>query len=480
MSATAFSHVLDNPLVCNRLMQYIPVRDALSCIRVCKTWTQHFARAVWQTIDFKTHESFLLLDSAIVQQYRQHIQAIENVSIPVHLESLGEDIHLNRLTSISVLLSKDDTLFNTRCQELIRSNKTSLTALEVEADYKTDPWSVAFPLEVFLPDPGSNWTSKLKKLMIMGFTMPHTSLVTILRSCPALTSLDLWDTVIQPSEDGTEDRYRHLGMTYFILDADNLLVQNPVPGQSKSLLVHFPNLWTLSTYGYAVDTFPSTLLWDEIRQWCPRLRNLETNCTPAPLIAKMLTQASVGLARVHFDYDAAAADIFLSLLVHRKTLVKVSAATAGSGFYGKETVPEVKDPLEGETWIAQCIPQQCSQLEELFLPEHAMNMDEVEKKDWQCRGLKDLRIRVQGLDTAEAIDRVVATWNRRRRVKLGLDLESRSANAERTGPDAAAEERDMMTKEHPGASLEERVVRHLLKFDKLKSVWLGKAVHRLS
>ncbi|KAF9984365.1 hypothetical protein BGZ75_004079 [Mortierella antarctica] len=389
-------------------MQFIPVRDALSCIRVCKTWTQHFARSVWHTIDFKTHEAILLLDPTTVQKYGHHIQAIENMSKQAHLEALGEAITFNRLISISVLLSKDDTLFNTHCQELIRSNK-----------------------------------------------------------------------VIKPNEDGTEDRYQHLGLLYFIADADNLLVQYPIRGQSKSLLVHFPKLRTISTYGYVTDTFPIRLFWDEIRRWCPDLRNLETNCTPAPLIARMLTQAWTGLERVHFDYDAAAADIFLSLLAHRKTLVKLSSATTRTGFYEREVVLEVKDPLEDETWMVQCIPQQCQQLEELFLPEHAMNMDEVEKKEWRCRGLKDLRIRVQGIDTAEAIDRVVATWHRRRRVKQGMDLESRSVNADKSGSDATAEERDLVTKEQAGTSLEERVVRHLLKFDQLKSVWLGKAVRRL-
>ncbi|KAF9287651.1 hypothetical protein BGZ68_001510 [Mortierella alpina] len=477
MSTTALSNALDNPQVCARLMQFVPVRDALSCIRVCKFWTQHFARSIWHTIDFSTHEAILKLDPETVQRYRHHIQAIENISKQAHLEALGQDIVINRLKGISVLLSKTDTQFNTHCHELIRANKAGLTALEVEAEHRTEPWPVAFPLEDFLPEATSNWTSKLKKLMIMGFTMPHESLAIILRSCPALISLDLWNTIVEPSEDGTEDRYQHPGLTYLIVDADKLLVLNPVPGQSKSLLVHFPNLRTISTYGYVTNTFPITLFWDEIRRWCPGLRNLETNCTPAPLIAKMLTHAFTGLARVHFDYDAAAADIFLSLLVHRRTLVKVSSATTWSGFYDKEAVREVKDPLEGETWMVQCIPQQCQQLEELFLPEHAMNMDEVEKKEWQCRGLKDLRIRVQGIDTAEAIDRVVATWHRRRRVKLGLDLEFRSVNGDMIGLEAGAE-RDMVTKEQTGTTLEERVVRHLLKFDKLKSVWLGKAVHR--
>ncbi|CAO3567034.1 unnamed protein product [Mortierella alpina] len=478
MSTTSFSHVLDNPLVCARLMQFIPVRDALSCIRVCKNWTQPFARSIWHTIDFKIH---LLLDQDAVQKYRHHIRALENLSSQEHLKALGEVLSFNQLTCINVLLSKDDAQFNTHCYEIIQRNKTTLTTLDVEADYKVEPWSVVFPLEIFLPDEESDCASKLKKLMIMGFTMPYTSLVRILRSCPALTSLDLWDSVIQPNEDGIEDRCEHPGITYFIANAGAMLFQNPVPGQGHSLLVHFPNLKTLSTYGSSSVTCPTTLLWDEIRRWCPGLRNLETNCTPAPLIATMLTRAFVGLSRVHFDYDAAAADVLLSLLVHQKTLVKVSSATSGSGFYQTEKVLELKDPLEDETWMVQCIPQRCERLEEFFLPEHAMNMDEVEKKEWRCRNLKDLRIRVQGIDTAEAIDRVVAIWSQRRRVKLGLDMDSRSENDVENGPDAAAaaKERDMVTKDPAGLSLEERVVRHLLKFDKLSSVWLGKAAHHL-
>ncbi len=64
---------------------------------------------------------------------------------------------------------------------------------------------------------------------------------------------------------------------------------------------------------------------------------------------------------------------------------------------------------------------------------------------------------------------------RRVRIRFGVW----SLIAEKDGLEVREEEREMMIKEPAGTSLEERVVRHLLEFEKLRSVWLGKAVYRL-
>ncbi|KAF9397796.1 hypothetical protein BGX21_008497 [Mortierella sp. AD011] len=89
----------------------------------------------------------------------------------------------------------------------------------------------------------------------------------------------------------------------------------------------------------------------------------------------------------------------------------------------------------------------------LSIKNNSMDMSHVEKSLWKCSDLKVLRARIKGLDTAEKIDRALQLWVEGRKVK---DEKMRSQK-----------DKQCRTGEIGGSSIEERVARHLLAFDKL-------------
>ncbi|KAG0209839.1 hypothetical protein BGX33_005296 [Mortierella sp. NVP41] len=104
--------------------------------------------------------------------------------------------------------------------------------------------------------------------------------------------------------------------------------------------------------------------------------------------------------------------------------------------------------------------QDCSRLETMDLHLHEMDMDEVEKGEWACKDLHSLRVRVKGLDTKDKILKAVALWR---------------AGCRRRWQEEVAEGFVVMDVEQneTDLSIEARVARYLVKFDKLEKVWLG-------
>jgi hypothetical protein len=88
-----------------------------------------------------------------------------------------------------------------------------------------------------------------------------------------------------------------------------------------------------------------------------------------------------------------------------------------------------------------------------------MNMNEVNMGEWACKDLRALHIRVKDLDTEDKIPKTIALWRkgcwRRWQKKAGAPIPVEA------------------NQEPMDNSIEARVARHLLKFEKLWSVWLG-------
>ncbi|KAG0276235.1 hypothetical protein BGZ95_007814 [Linnemannia exigua] len=99
-------------------------------------------------------------------------------------------------------------------------------------------------------------------------------------------------------------------------------------------------------------------------------------------------------------------------------------------------------------------------MEILDLHAHEMDMDEVEMGDWICRDLKEIRLRVKGLNIKDNILKAIVLWRkgcwRRWREQAGTPV------AEEEG---RLDETDM--------SIVALIACHLLKFDTLWTAWLG-------
>ncbi|KAG0248062.1 hypothetical protein BG011_000566 [Mortierella polycephala] len=115
-----------------------------------------------------------------------------------------------------------------------------------------------------------------------------------------------------------------------------------------------------------------------------------------------------------------------------------------------------------------------------------MDMDLIEDHEWACKDLRELRVKIKGLESSAEIDgcleQFVALRGAQRRPKGGYKGRSRalllrasslsSAPSVRVlGGGSAAKDEDGLGRE--STAISERVLRRLLSFKKLTTVWLG-------
>jgi hypothetical protein len=116
---------------------------------------------------------------------------------------------------------------------------------------------------------------------------------------------------------------------------------------------------------------------------------------------------------------------------------------------GSNEALTITTPCSTARWAIQMMARLCIKLRILKLPSHEMDMDDIEKGDWVYRDLKTPYIRIRGLDSKDKIDQTLLL-----RLKWRSETESDMISIGRQ-------------------SIEERAARHLSKFHKLTTLWLG-------
>ncbi|KAG0002408.1 hypothetical protein BGZ79_003043 [Entomortierella chlamydospora] len=136
--------------------------------------------------------------------------------------------------------------------------------------------------------------------------------------------------------------------------------------------------------------------------------------------------------------------------------------TGSTIFYESVDIHSVDNHFQEDGWTVQVMISLCPHLKTIKFPLLEMNIGDIEKIGWSCDNLRELYIRIFELDTKEKIDRTIRLWLDARNKKYQIrDLGVPSQNGQ------------------SNLSLEQRVARHLLKFEKLKEVWLGTYVCRV-
>ncbi|KAF9364667.1 hypothetical protein BGX34_000768 [Mortierella sp. NVP85] len=444
---------LELPEILARISRFVAVNDAAAGVRVCKAWSDHFASAIWHTIDFDVHTNLHRMDAKVLTKYGHYIRVVKNVKEKNHiLVLIGSDA--SKLKGINITLSPSQE-FHALVSDLLRRVNTSFDRIEI----LQPSWSAApyFTVESLFPMSSTKATSKLWSLKIQGLTMTRDSFSFLLRNCPSLTTLDIKDSTfvsLYLHNKSYEDKYQHIGVTDLTATFKQVFNADGSEG-APSLLVHFPNLITWEMCGI---TSPSETaierLRDEVAQHCPLLKVLWTRDS-APVASSMLVKAFYDLKGIGIENERLSVELVTAILNHQETLESVG--TFGSTD-DSERVPMVKNDSLGASWIIQSIPRICSRLKSLRFPFYEMNMDDIEKTRWGCHDLEALYIRVQGLDTKEKIDRAIQLWQEERIViKKGQITGRQELSVIPAGDN----------------SIEARVARHLLKFKKLQWVWLG-------
>ncbi|KAG0302046.1 hypothetical protein BGZ98_007829 [Dissophora globulifera] len=235
--------------------------------------------------------------------------------------------------------------------------------------------------------------------------------------------------------------------------------QHEISPLGSSLLSHFPNLLKWHCYDRQTTlSVPFQRIKAEVDICCPKMSQIDTWKTPSPALYDILANAFRNLKFVTFEYEQLSRDIIMALLFHQSTLLYVSATsdTIRSDIEQDE-IFSVDDPFEIHGRALQLLPRTCSSLTVLNLECHKMDMDHVEEEEWACKGLQQLRVRFKDLNTQEKVATALQLWTEGRN-KSGGDGD------------------DLTHGEHE-TDLQMRVARHLLKFKRLHSVWLGTHVY---
>ncbi|KAF9153819.1 hypothetical protein BGX21_000625 [Mortierella sp. AD011] len=295
----------------------------------------------------------------------------------------------------------------------------------------------------------SHQPSKLTALTIRRLTLTRGSLTSILQCCPALETIDLWETTLIPSWNF--DDYQHARVNRL-----TALITDTFDDGNPPLLVHFPELTWLDTYyDSSLSAFPTQKVKDTVSRWCPNLNYLGTNHTPALILSHLVANVLFGLSGLVFNYDNISPEVILALLCYPDNWITLSVYSLRDYYSHSvdDPVPMVKDHFQGSRWMIQSIMRGYSKLRLFHFPDHEMDMDQIDRVSWSCNELKSIRVRIKGLDTKERIEGAINRWKEGKKQKsLGKEIKN-------------PEEED--------DSIEARVARHLLQFDKLRILWLG-------
>ncbi|KAG0213552.1 hypothetical protein BGX33_002836 [Mortierella sp. NVP41] len=161
-------------------------------------------------------------------------------------------------------------------------------------------------------------------------------------------------------------------------------------------------------------------------------------------MSNLLLHSFTSLKTVSFSALNVAMSTSLGLIAHLETLTSITITD------------KIQDPSL-MTWL-HFVLKLCRNLEVLSIEFLVLDMDAVEKYQWSCENLKELRVQFKGLDTPQDIDECLKNVCVRRH----------TSDTPLTGPGT-----NMKT-------ISSRVTHHLLQFRKLKTVWLGTKMHYLS
>jgi hypothetical protein len=416
---------------------------------------------MWFQIDFEIHPQFANISPDIVAKHGHHIRVVKN-ALTIEQVSVLENVHVDRLRYLHIEAAT--SIFQQeRTYKIVTRNISSLQKLVLFAarnSYKTlDYSSLYVSAAAFAPQYWQDRISipkDLTSLKIKGLILRYSSFESILRVCTNLIELRLPHVAL---EREAKQPFQHTGITLFSFGLNGIFYKYP---ERPSILLHFPNLTTLHTWNdHSKDLILSDRIKEEMSRVCPHLTQFKLEDYSSGIITQFLTSIATNVTRITFEEEIMSPETVSAIVLHQATLKKVAHFYAPNFDYDKDEVPRVSDRIKVSDEMLQLIPRSCARLERLNLHPYEMDMDAIESKEWACKGLRKLRIRVRGLDTKEQTLRTIAFWRAgcwRRWQKKAVWFNAMAVEDEQLEADQ---------------SIEARVARHLLKFEQLQCVWLG-------
>jgi len=467
----ASENTLELPGLLKRISRFVTLNDAIACVQVCKAWSDHFASAIWHTIDFAVHDNLHQMDAKVLARYGHHIRIVRNMKEHYHIMVLIVS-NASNLRELFITMTATHE-FYAKFNDLLRRVRTGIEGIEIwQPPSDTAPF---FSFDSLLPNPNTSTSSKLSTLTIEGLNMTRDSFSSLLRACPALDHLTVRDTIFSSwlmyDQDDTH-YHRHTGLSHLTAPIEQVFKMDNQSKNAPSLFVHFPTLEIWQTWSSSGSMIVSVQdLRKEVALYCPALTALLTSA-PAPMTIDMLTHVFGDLTVICILNEYLSAEMVVAILEHYETLHCFITYVNGDGFYDSEAIPEVgSTPLDTSGWIIQPIPRLCTRLKTLQFPLFEMDMEDIEKVKWGCHDLEELHVRVRNLNTKEKIERVIQLWK-----------EGQITARRKEGNGESICSCSRLDKVIPPSdnSIEARVARHLLKFKKLRKVWLGWKIRKVA
>ncbi|KAF9434016.1 hypothetical protein BGZ76_008678 [Entomortierella beljakovae] len=447
------------PEIRSRLSRFVSVNTALSCVQVSKAFSKDFIYPIWNTIDFTTKPTFENLAPSVVANNGRYIRVVKGIK---------NQSQLNLLLRISFndsKLTEIHPISRTGCDyDLIRRNQTTLIKLNIENTSEGRSHIYLDCLTSMINQPQS---SRLASLTVRHLALTRSSFVSVLRCCPALKTVDIWGTTIDLNFD--VDDFQHKGVTLLVSYMSDAILIPPI-------LIHFPKLKTWSTFLNTGESLSKAN--DIILQYCPHLKKIETNWTPSQHIISMINSAFLKVTCLTLDYQYMTQELVLEIARFPKW-ESIIVYHENGDIYEENQIYIPWDHLQTSSWMIQLIPRVCHKLEEFIMTYHIMDMNEVEKGQWVCRNLKDLKMGIKGLDTIEKINATIDKYREGKRLILITESESKesksteSESKESESTESESKELESTESKDTGDPIEVRVARHLLQFDNLETIWLG-------
>ncbi|KAF9917047.1 hypothetical protein BX616_002069 [Lobosporangium transversale] len=505
-----YRNPLDTPEIRVRVVQYLSMEDIINCSQTCKAWNNEFAAHIWHTIDLKSQPKVKELHYKSVAKNGNHIRIIKNIRKRSELV-IFQDPRINKLSQLTLRL-KTRNGYHHQAAELIRRNLDTLETLDLSGDDTKDERTV-FALSETLVPPSSACNYQLTSITLKYMSMTRESFSILLLCCPQLMDVDIRYCTF--SGDGGLELFQHERMSYLCASIEQVF--KPIVDQTSTpLLVHFPNLKTWETWSFEepLEDPTAQTLKNAILEYCPNIQKLYTNDSSSSVMCELLTKAFQNLTSVRFIYGNITTAVVLGLLLHVNTLTTIQSydpCDVVNWSYNADEALSISDGFN-EGWMIHVLLSRCPHLSVVDLPTHEMDIDMVDRFPWACKDLKRLRVRIRGLDTKELIVAAIDKWRfehrERQRSALAsltkteknsvafentVDQERELPTAEQTiSTTTAIGGADANTNQQPPPPLPQqqqqqqgeasnivnnpivdKVVRQLLKFEKLDDVWLG-------
>ncbi|KAF9909389.1 hypothetical protein BX616_011199 [Lobosporangium transversale] len=485
----------------------LSINSMVACSQVSKAWNSDFTQYVWYGVDLELQPRFKDLDPRIIAKHGHHIKVVKNIKKRSELD-LFMDPSIKNLDNLTVRLKNKDG-FCRQVIELIRQNLCSLTKLSITGE-KPNKQRTPFDLaDALTPKSTANEPSKIVEMTIEHLSMSRASFSTVLSLCPALKELDLQDCSILGDGDG-KAFFQHMELSWLLSTSAQVFKPDPELS-TEPLLVHFPKLlsWDIWNPSSPHTIENAELIKSTITKYCPDVRRYFLNDISSASTQTLLTKAIEKPTLLCVEIVAITPSVIMGIIQHKATLEELRTydPRAGDWDYCVDDVFQIEDKTP-DKWMIHLILSKCSAVKCIKLPSHEMDLDHVQHFPWACKDIKDVRVRVKGLDTKELILATIKKWGRgcyaRRRANAsneaskigGITKETEAkhetaastvATVTATAADQKSEDNSVATilAEDEGKTTTEeteteianpivdKMAAHLLKFENLTTVWLG-------